>query len=482
MSEATTMDRPVRLSVEGDGGHWNDHDSEQDAAEIAVLWNGILQDVIHFKTDGDDPFTFTVGEEPSSSFLIPEYALRGRTKVPLVEAEDGRLAVTALADSRCWVAYSDGTIIPVEGEQKFILKDRGEAVMELGPWTFSVRSSQPIEKFKSPLKIDLSSGYFWGVSAALHAVFFLLVYLVPPNAHGYLTDPNGGRNRFTKYMLTAPEIKASPVPEIVEKDQGGGEAGARHADDEGMSGKRDAPKTGKRMAFKGPPKNPDPHMARDMVKQMARSAGVLIYLSANQAPTSPFGRDTALGVDPENALGNLLGNQIANSLGLGGLGMKGTGRGGGGNGEGTIGVGSLNTIGHGTGGRGPGGPRAGRLIGEINGRAAKGPTPRPGTPTIRGSLSKEVIRRIVRRRLNEIKFCYDQGLMRRPDLSGRVSVRFLITGNGVVQGAIVDSSTIADPGVEACITKAVRRMTFPKPEDEGIVSVIYPFTLTSAEN
>jgi hypothetical protein len=59
---------------------------------------------------------------------------------------------------------------------------------------------------------------------------------------------------------------------------------------------------------------------------------------------TPFGRDGALGVNPENALGLLMGNQIGDSFGYGSLGLRGTGRGGGGEGRGTVGLGSLGAL------------------------------------------------------------------------------------------------------------------------------------------
>jgi A-macroglobulin TED domain/Alpha-2-macroglobulin family/MG2 domain/Macroglobulin domain MG3/Alpha-2-macroglobulin bait region domain/A-macroglobulin receptor binding domain len=63
-----------------------------------------------------------------------------------------------------------------------------------------------------------------------------------------------------------------------------------------------------------------------------------------------FGRDAALGIDAEDALGGLIGGQIGETHGVGGLGLMGTGSGGGGMGEGTIGLGSIGTFGKGGGG------------------------------------------------------------------------------------------------------------------------------------
>ena len=316
----------------------------------------------------------------------------------------------------------------------------------------------------------------------MHAVFLALVYFIPPDPEGLSLDLLAENNRFVKYMLTPPEVQQDEVPEWLKKDkkdeQQGGK-GKRHKGEEGQMGKRDAKKTDNHYGIKGPKDNPDPHMARSMAKEMAKNAGILSYLSAANAPTSPFGRDTALGVDPENALGALMGNQVGENFGYGGLGLRGTGRGGGGTGEGTIGLGNLNTIGHG--GGGGSGSGYGRGAGGLGGRHGRVPSIRSGAAMVKGSLSKEVIRRIVRRHINEVKFCYERQLATRPDLSGRVSVKFIISGTGAVQMAAVESSTLGDPGVENCIASAVRRWTFPQPEGGGIVIVTYPFQLTAPE-
>ncbi|MBW2278027.1 MAG: energy transducer TonB [Deltaproteobacteria bacterium] len=232
-------------------------------------------------------------------------------------------------------------------------------------------------------------------------------------------------------------------------------------------GKRDSKKTDNHYGIKGPKDNPDPHMARSMAKEMAKTAGILSYLSSANAPTSPFGQDTALGIDPENALGALMGNQVGENFGYGGLGLRGTGRGGGGTGEGTIGLGNLNTIGHG--GGGGSGSGYGRGAGGLGGRRGKAPRIRSGAAMVKGSLSKEVIRRIVHRHINEVKFCYEKALAQRPDLSGRVAIKFIISGTGAVQMAAVASSTLGNAQVENCIAQAVRRWTFPQPEGGGIV-------------
>ncbi|HEY3356405.1 MAG TPA: alpha-2-macroglobulin family protein, partial [Polyangia bacterium] len=96
----------------------------------------------------------------------------------------------------------------------------------------------------------------------------------------------------------------------------------------------------------------------DLMRRLAClgvGAGVLEQLQA------AFGRlavevaeeeigDAVLGRDAQHALGGLIGNQVGEAYGVGGLGLVGAGHGGGGRGEGTIGLGRLGTIGHGGGG------------------------------------------------------------------------------------------------------------------------------------
>ena len=84
---------------------------------------------------------------------------------------------------------------------------------------------------------------------------------------------------------------------------------------------------------------------------------------------------------------------------------------------------------------------------------------------------------MIRRHINEVKFCYEQELNARPDLEGRVTVRFIISPTGAVQTAMVQATTLGNRRVEGCITQAVQRWTFPAPDGGGIVIVNYPFML-----
>src|SRR4051812_47478989 len=69
-------------------------------------------------------------------------------------------------------------------------------------------------------------------------------------------------------------------------------------------------------------------------------------------------------------------------------------------------------------------------------------TPAPAHPQEHGTLDKEVIRRVIRRHLPEVRFCYEKELARSPNLFGRVIVQFTIAGTGEVVDSFVQRSTV----------------------------------------
>jgi len=179
--------------------------------------------------------------------------------------------------------------------------------------------------------------------------------------------------------------------------------------------------------------------------------------------------DSAVGGGPS---GKRAGQAIGTSFGYGGLAVSGTGHGGGGTGYGTIGLGNLSTIGRGAGGGGGAG------FGRGSGRAGSAPpSMKMGSAVVRGHLSKEVIRRVIRSRINEIRSCYERALQAEPGLEGRVVVRFVIDASGKVTNATVQESTFDDDVIEKCILAAIERLTFPVAEGGGVNVVSYPFIL-----
>jgi TonB family protein len=100
---------------------------------------------------------------------------------------------------------------------------------------------------------------------------------------------------------------------------------------------------------------------------------------------------------------------------------------------------------------------------------------------VRGSLDKEIIRRVIRMHANEVKYCYEQELTRHPALSGRIAVQFTIAATGQVISSVLQSSTMGNPQVENCVVQAFRRWYFPYPTGGGIVLVSYPFNFVPGD-
>lgn len=158
------------------------------------------------------------------------------------------------------------------------------------------------------------------------------------------------------------------------------------------------------------------------------------------------------------------------------LGLVGTGEGGGGRGEG-IGLGSLGPIGHGA-GTGLGRGDSGRL----GGSHGKPPSLRMGATNVHGRLPPEVIQRIVRQNFGRLRTCYEKGLLKDPNLAGRVAIRFVIETDGSVSSSSREASTdLSDDSVVACTAKAFGALSFPAPEG-GKVVVVYPISFSPGDD
>jgi TonB family protein len=121
--------------------------------------------------------------------------------------------------------------------------------------------------------------------------------------------------------------------------------------------------------------------------------------------------------------------------------------------------------------------KPGRVDRRVGARAT-GPDAIPGIGSVRGSLDKEIIRRIVRRHLNEVRYCYEQALAAHPSLTGRLVVQFTIAPTGLVLASVLQSSSLGVVSVDICVVQAVKRWEFPQPKGGGLVMVSYPFQLT----
>jgi hypothetical protein len=213
--------------------------------------------------------------------------------------------------------------------------------------------------------------------------------------------------------------------------------GAKAKKEEGKVGKKDA----KMEKAKG---NKVEISLQELDREIADNAGLMGSMDGILGDT----------IVDENMMGGIGGALGAKGyqMGSGGLGSRGSGLGGGG------------SSGFGTGG-GNFGPRGEGGIGRIG-----------GDPIIYGALDKSLIDRVIKRNMNQIKYCYSRQLNANPALNGKIVVKFVISRDGSVSQAKTHSSTMTGGGaVQSCINQRFLRFQFPEPKGGGIVIVKYPF-------
>lgn len=156
-----------------------------------------------------------------------------------------------------------------------------------------------------------------------------------------------------------------------------------------------------------------------------------------------------------------VGGVSTSGRGKGGLGGKGGSRTGGK----SVGIGGL-------GGR-VGGPGAVSTGGTVVEKVPKASVKKAGKTKIDGTLKASAVARILSRGMRALKGCYQRALKRNPKLSGKITVILSINATGKVTKVEIDTDTVGDSSVNACIKGFSRRWRFPPPEDGGSVEVSF---------
>lgn len=102
-----------------------------------------------------------------------------------------------------------------------------------------------------------------------------------------------------------------------------------------------------------------------------------------------------------------------------------------------------------------------------------------GTPTMMGGIDRADVDRVVKQHLSYLRYCYSRELQKDPSLGGKVSVRFVIAGDGSVSSASVSRTTLGHPPTETCMTNKFLQMQFPALKGGGIAIITYPFVFGS---
>ncbi len=212
---------------------------------------------------------------------------------------------------------------------------------------------------------------------------------------------------------------------------------------------------------------------------------------ADLAPKVEVKKETAADVLKKSNLGNVLSSLTSKTTetapvaagtktgaaasfeqtGTGGFSTKGLKTGGGGK---SVGIGR--SVGEGVGGF----EGTGHLGLSGNTVGAQG-TGHGGPETkVAGGLDSDVIESVIKRRLDRVRLCYERQLNFNPQLSGKITVHFVIDGAGQVLSSRAVEDTMKNDAVKSCILAEVKTWTFPKPEGGTLVNVDYPFVFESS--
>jgi hypothetical protein len=458
------------------GGHGKEDDRPTGplGLEVRLMWGDQMVGE-HFLETGK-PSTFTVGSDAGVDFLMGDAKL-GAPSFEAVKG-DGHAFSLRFNKKMPGELTRGGTTLDLksavdtgkasnDGDAYSLTLDHGDfAWVDLG----NVRLEAMHAYKPKPAVMPWTEGLDYRALYTFAAVFFIgLLFVVGAlnrEAEGdqFADELNNSNSLITKLLIKPPDEKQNKFLQELEKDKSKKpESTAAASGAEGQMGRKDVSKdkTG-RAAPKAIDKN-SKDIARMMVSKVFGGKGGGI--------TTLFGR-AGLGGELNAAMGGMMGKTVGDAFGTGGLGLKGGGGGGGGTGN-TIGIGAVGT-------RGVAGGTGGYGMGSMGKKSSIDPSITSSNPEVMGSLDPELIRRVIRSHVDQVRYCYELQLPRFPHLKTKIAVRFIITGTGNVATASIATSTVPNAELEQCIAGRVHTWVFPKPKGGGTVVVTYPFILQQA--
>jgi hypothetical protein len=293
---------------------------------------------------------------------------------------------------------------------------------------------------------------------------------VPPIEVDILDSRNFGR--FDKFIIEKsvkePEVEnIEPVKKIMLKTELDGVADAassrKASGDEGRVGDR-----------KSSIANTSGSSRRSVDEKVANSSGIMGVLKSGAANFDRVFGGGGLGAGLEKNLGLVAGIGGVDQYGSGGLSVRGFGTGGGGN---ALTIGGFNT-------RGRGGNPNSKYAMVSGGGFKKAPSNLSAGgngAVIMGAIDRSVVDAYIKRNLAKIRWCYEKELAKSPNIFGRITINFIIKGDGFVGTSKVSRTTLKSEPVENCVASVIKQIRFPKPKGGGTVIVNYPFVFKNSE-
>jgi hypothetical protein len=438
------------------------------AVEVIVSWKNEVMDAEIVSLDRAR--TISVGE--NGRFLLPIALRSGADSFDLLVVENGQatLRVPPMASALVTENGESKELgIDITGERTIALTAAMLAEVKQGEFTFFVRPSACEKSVGRGPLFDARPLRWIGAALAFHMVVLGTFFFAPPDASALSIDLTQDQARYVQVHMAAAEL--TPPPAVPTSGGNGGPSGPSSSDAGGTTPTPDV------AGGPGRPHVRSHAVSAPITREQVASLSAFSQLAhafETLGDPSPYASGSELLTEGPGGPGSaLLPGGIGDGLG-GPVTMHGPGHGtcriGEQCGDGTIDQGGLDT-GH------DHGPHDVDLVGDPRSHVSR---IRPdGNVTTVGGLSREQIRAVVARHRPEVRFCYEQALISRPDLAGRVAVAFQISPDGHVSSSGVSAASDGTERVASCVGQAVSRWTFPA--SASPTGVTYPFILESAQ-
>lgn len=437
--------------------------------EVSFCWQGTTVDIGHFSS----PKQITIGAHPLNDFRVniepidalgdgnyPLIVPQGKDQFGLFVTDAFQGAAANQKGEARYLKELEGTPATIRGIQGMVLPlDKDETwQLAIGDWQITCRFVPEESEQKAGLQLQRDY-LFWRITSfsAIAHMAAILMFQFMPSGHASLQEQALSK-RFQSLLVIPDQPKQKKRPDFKLK----------------KPKKPKQPVKKAKVVIKTPSERTDPkNTAASRVKKKGILGLLTSQFSGSSGTGSLFGK-----TNPDQFMGKLLG---AAGTGAAGFGLGTGGRcfgvncnGGDGNGGGVGGGGQW--------GNPDGRKYTRKSISLRTGRRTKRRIRiEPGRLRLVGSLTKEQIARVIRRNFFQIKFCYEQQLQKNNKLSGRIRVRFVIAGSGLVQAAAVKNTTMNNERVENCLVRRILRWKFPQPLGGGTVMVNYPFLFFNAK-
>jgi TonB family protein len=469
--------------------------------ELISLWRGKVREIHHISMRESGVREFLTGirsiRSDAESGRMLSYTLGTRPGVDQI-VQDGLLGdrkLFALLNSpephRCFldlnlegltgeVRLADGNIVDVaqarqETGGKLAVTPGVRARLDLGPFSFLVSGTQLPQKPKG-IGMSRESAFvalMFALSFLGHSGFMLGLTLFPEDAMSLSRTSYRNEYGVAGMMKLAQEAKPPEPKEKVKPERVKARKATKDPGDDAKKNSRNKSAMVDKLSLKE-------RAERD--KTLARSTG-LNKAMEQQSALLEEALEAGLDSDANKKLAALM-PPDPNSRGpesdMGTF--RGDSTGGPGASDGGItGSGSLANSGMGgTGGPGVDGLSkvdiSGQNVDARMTRKARRAIVKEGKFNVSGGYDKSIIRAYIRRHLRQLQWCHQKAIQIRPNVAGKVTVRFLINPSGKVMKAKVVHSTVNDKGLETCLAQKIQMWNFPPPPNAGVTAVVtYPF-------